>query len=395
MPDRRALVVHLITRLELGGAQQNTLFCVAHHDRALFRAALWAGAGGLLDDDARSLADADVRLFPWLVHPIRPHRDALALRRLASVLREVRPGLLHTHSSKAGILGRLAAPRRLGTRVVHTVHGWSFNDTQPAPVRRLYQVLERLAARRTDRIVCVSERDRQAGLALGIGEPGAYRIVRSGIDPFEFSPSEEGRRRVRAELGVGPGEILVGSLACLKPQKAPLDFVSAAAAAGSAEPRLRFALAGDGELRPAVEEALRATALGTRFHVLGWRRDVRDLLSAFDLFVLTSRFEGLPRAVLQAMVAGVPVVATAVGGTPEVVEDGRTGRLVAPGDPEGVARALLGLAADRDLRERTARAARARIDEEFDIRGMVRSLDRLYAELLAGPSPVGIVPERV
>ena len=383
MPDRRDLVVHLITRLELGGAQQNTLFSVAHHDRSRFRVALWAGAGGMLDDDARAIADADVRLFPWLVHPIRPDRDAIALARLSAALRRADPGVLHTHSSKAGILGRWAAPRRRGTRVVHTAHGWSFNETQSPAVRRFYVRLERAAARRTDRIVCVSEHDRQAGLALGIGRPDAYRIVRSGIDPTEFAPAPEGRRRVRAELGVGPEEILVGSLACLKPQKAPLDFVAAAAKAAAADRRLRFALAGDGELRAAVEGALAATDLGSRFRLLGWRRDVRDLLSAFDMFVLTSRFEGLPRAVLQAMVAGAPVVATAVGGTPEVVEDGKTGRLVAAGDPESAARTILDLAADPESRVRLAGNARARIDEAFDIRGMVRSLDRIYAELLS------------
>jgi glycosyltransferase involved in cell wall biosynthesis len=391
MGEPRPLVVHLITRLELGGAQQNTLYSAGHHDRSRFRVGLWAGAGGILDDEARAIADADVRLFPWLVHPIRPLRDALALVRLVAAMREAKPALLHTHSSKAGILGRAAARIARVPRVVHTVHGWSFNDTQPPLARRLYRALERTAARGTDRIVCVSEADRLEGIESGIGRPEAYRLVRSGIDPEEFAARPGAREQVRESLGIGPGAVLVGTVACLKPQKAPLDFVEAAAAALRADPRLRFVVAGDGELRGAVEARARDLGLGERFRLLGWRRDVPALLSALDLFVLTSLFEGLPRAVLQAMVAGVPVVATAVGGTPEVVRDGETGLLVPPGDPAAAAAAIVRLAGDPEGARRLAAAASMRIGEEFEIRGMVRTLDELYSELLG----VGTASERI
>lgn len=395
MVDPRPLVVHLITRLELGGAQQNTLYSAAHHDRSRFRVGLWAGEGGILDAEARAIADADVRLFPWLVHPIRPHRDALALVRLVAAMRETKPALLHTHSSKAGILGRAAARIARVPHVVHTVHGWSFNDTQPSVVVRLYRLLERAAARATDRIVCVSEADRREGIASEIGRPEAYRLVRSGIDPEEFAARPGARERVRASLGIGPGELLAGTVACLKLQKAPLDLVEAAAVALRADPRLRFVVAGDGELRGAVEARARDLGLGERFRLLGWRRDVPDLLAALDLFVLTSLFEGLPRAVLQAMVAGVPVVATAVGGTPEVVRDGETGLLVRPGDPVAAAAAIVRLAGEPETARRLAAAASKRIGEEFEIRGMVRTLDALYEDLLHAESKVGTGPERI
>jgi len=219
-------------------------------------------------------------------------------------------------------------------------------------------------------------------------------LIRSGIDPSEFAPRPPGRNRVRKELGVHADDILVGSVACLKPQKSPLDFVAAAEEAGRDNPRLRFVLAGDGELRTLVEAAARDSVLGERFRLLGWRRDIPDLLSALDVFVLTSRFEGLPRAVLQAMVAGVPVVATAVGGTPEVVENGTTGLLVAPDAPSEVARAVSLLGGDPALRHRLAAAARSRVDEQFDIRRMVRTLDDLYAELLSEITLVGTARER-
>jgi len=381
MASRRPKIVHLITRLELGGAQQNTLYCVEHHDRTRFAVGLWAGGGGILDSRARSMEDADVRILPWLVHPIDPARDALAVARLASLLRDV--DLVHTHSSKAGILGRAAARLAGVPGIVHTVHGWSFNDVQPSITRRLYIEAERAAARVTDRIVCVARFDRERGLAAGIGHPSQYRIVRSGIDPTLYVAPEGARQRLREALGAGPQDVVVGSIANFKPQKGPLDFVDAARRARSRDPRLRFFIAGDGELRPAAERAIADAGLGGVVHLLGWRDDVPELLAAMDLFVLTSLFEGLPRVVLQAMAASVPVVATDTGGVAEVILDGETGRLVPPGDPAAAAEAIVALARDGDTRRRLAASARSRLGEEFTSRRMVSDLEDLYDEVLA------------
>lgn len=383
----RKTVVHLITRLDLGGAQQNTLFSVAHHDRVRFDVRLVAGSGGLLDPDARAIPDAGIHLVPWLAHPIDPPRDAAALLRLVALFRRWRVDLVHTHSSKAGILGRLAAVIAGVPRIVHTVHGWSFNPTQPPAVRRLYAALERAAATVTDRIVVVAESDRTKGLESGIGSPGRYRLLRSGIEPEVFEAGGAGREATRARLGFGPAERVVGTVACLKPQKAPLDFVRMAEAAFRRDPSLRFIIAGDGELRPEVEREIAARGLTGVVRLLGWRRDVPELLHAMDAFVLTSLFEGLPRSVLQAMAAGTPVVATAADGTTEVVADRWTGRLAPPGRPEAIAEALLETLHDPAAAASRARRARERIDAEFDIRGMVRALDALYLELLDPEAP--------
>lgn len=385
MPPRRARIVHLITRLELGGAQQNTLYCVEHHDRARFSVSLWAGQGGMLDDVALAIPDADVRIVPWIVHPIAPLRDAGAVLRLAAGLREV--DLLHTHSSKAGILGRAAARLAGVPGVVHTVHGWSFNDAQAPATRRAYLEAERAAARVTDRIVCVSHADRDRGLASGIGHPSQYRILRSGIDPRAYAAQRDGRERVRRAIGATPEDLVVGSLANLKPQKAPLDFVEAARIARSRDPRLRFFIAGDGPMRAEVEAAVARAGLQGAFTLLGWRDDVPDLLAGMDVFLLTSLFEGLPRAVLQAMAAAVPVVATHTGGVEDVIVDGVTGRLVPPGDPGAAAEAIVSLAADAALRMRFARSAASRLNEEFDIRRLVSDLEDLYDDVLARARP--------
>lgn len=372
-------IAHVITRLDLGGAQQNTLYCVEHHDRSAFKVHLAAGPGGQLDQQALAIADADVCLMPILKHPIRPHADLAAVAALAGWLRRHGVALVHTHSSKAGILGRLAAHRVRTPAAVHTVHGWSFNTTQPALVRALYVWLERWAARMTDRIVVVAEANIRQGLAAGVGRPDQYRVVHSGIDVAAFAAAP--RRQVIERRS---GELHVGAVACLKPQKDPLTLVRAARRVLDLEPRARFFIAGDGALRPRVEELAAQLGLGDRLVLLGWVEDVHAFLHDLDVFVLTSRFEGLPRAVLQAMAAGVPVIATAVDGVPEVISDGETGRLVAPGDHRAVAEAVLELLADPALRVGLAGAAHARLRGSFEISTMLVELEALYLELLRG-----------
>jgi len=376
-------VLHLITRLDLGGAQQNTLACVERHDRERFEVALLAGSGGELDDQALAIPDARVDLVPWLRHPIAPLHDLAAVPRLALTLRRLRVDVVHTHSSKAGILGRVGAWLAGVPCIVHTVHGWSFNDEQSLAARSLYVALERLAARLTDRLLVVSESDRRRGTTLRIGKPDRYRVVRSGIDASLYRAPSRPRELVRRELGFGPDDVVVGTLACLKPQKAPLDFVEAARLARARDPRLRFFIAGDGPERKAVEARIAAAGLPDHVKLLGWRRDAADLLHAMDLFLLTSRFEGLPRAVLQAMAAGVAVIATEVDGIPEVVREGETGVLVPPARPEIAARRVVELGADPVLRARLAACARARLGAEYDLARMVRQLEREYLDLVS------------
>jgi glycosyltransferase involved in cell wall biosynthesis len=380
--DRKYKLVHVITRLDLGGAQQNTLFCVRHHDRERFDVELVAGQGGVLDDEARAIPDAGVHIVPYLEHAISPWKDLAALFRLRSYFRSRGVDLVHTHSSKAGIVGRLAAFLAGVPVVIHTAHGWSFNRTQSSRVRRGFAMLERMAAPITDRLIMVSRANLEEGLALRVGRARQYAVLRSGIDAAEFRVVGRGRDTVRAELGCEPHHVLVGTVACFKPQKGPLDFVRAAAAAYARCDRLRFVMAGDGELRGEVETLVGKLGLGGVIRVLGWRRDVADLLHAMDVFLLTSRFEGLPRVVLQAMAAGVPVVATAVDGTPEVVRDGRSGLLVPPESPATAADRVLELVEDADLRRRCVDGARRSLGEAFDIHRMVRDLERIYISLL-------------
>jgi len=392
----RLRVVHVITKLELGGAQQNTLHTLAHLDPRRFDGALVAGTEGLLVPEALAAAREgryEVRLLPQLVREVRPARDLTALAALVRLLRAAlararaaagggRPRLLvHTHSSKAGILGRAAARIAGVPVVVHSVHGFPFHPRQRPAVRRLYVALERLAARWTTHFVAVAQADVEEGVALGIFPRERVTLVRSGIDIGRFSGAGLDREAKRRELGVPPGAPLAGMIGNFKPQKNPVDFVRVAALVGARVPSAHFLLAGDGVLRTRVVAAARASGLGDRLHLVGWRRDVEEIMPCLDVLVLTSLWEGLPRVFPQAMAAGRPVVAYRVDGAPEAVEDGVTGYLVVPGDREGAAARVAELLLDPERAGRMGEAGRARVGE-FDAGRMVRQQEELYERLL-------------
>ena len=383
-------VCHIITKLELGGAQQNTLYTVAHLDPARFDADLVTGTDGILLSDLKA-SGVRAHLLSSLGRQVSPWRDLVALRDLVVLLRRERPNIVHTHSSKAGILGRWAATLAGVSRIVHSIHGYGFHDQQPILQREMFAALERVTGRfATSAFIGVSQANIDKGIDLGIVPAGRVTLIRSGVKLSDFSPKTLGDSGSASDR-----PLTVGMVACLKPQKAPLDFVRVASrvlglvrGAGATDPRradlpVRFVLAGDGELRPEVEAMIRAEGLAASVSLVGWRRDVPSLMREFDLLLHTSRWEGLPRVFPEAMATGLPIVATRVDGAPEAIEDGVTGFLVPAGDIEGLAQRTLHLLEDHGLRRRMGEAARGRVGP-WDIDQMVRRQERLYESLMAG-----------
>ncbi|HKY32176.1 MAG TPA: glycosyltransferase family 4 protein [Candidatus Polarisedimenticolia bacterium] len=374
-------VCHVITQLELGGAQKVALHTASHLDRSRFAAEVAAGPGGMLDEDARSLG------IPF--HTVRSLRrevslagDMAALAELTRLLRRLRPDIVHTHSSKAGILGRWAAMLAGVPHTVHSIHGYGFHPGQ-APARRwLFVSLERLTGRHaTSVFVTVSRANLQAGLDLELFPPPRAALIHYGVRLGDFRPADRN--------GAAGRPLVVGMIGCLKPQKAPLDFVAVAARvlkAPDAPAGARFVLVGDGVLRPDVERAIALEGLQERVILAGWRRDIPELLRGFDLLLHTSRWEGLPIAFLEAMATGLPIVATRVDGAPDAVEDGVTGYLLDSGDVEGLARRTAELLRDGALR-RSMGAEALRRSAAWDIDGMVGRQERLYEALVReGPA---------
>ena len=384
-------VVHVITKLELGGAQENTLYTLGHLDRSRFSGLLLTNPEGLLVADAVGDARYETRFVPSLVREVRPHRDAAALAELVAALRRemraaragggARRVIVHTHSSKAGILGRAAARLAGVPAVIHSIHGYGFHPRQRPAVRRLYVRLERLAARWTTHFIAVAQADIEEGVALGLFPRERATLIRSGIDIAAYAGAGVDRAATARELGFDPAQPLVGMVACLKPQKNPVDFVRVAGVVAGAVPTAQFLLAGDGVLRPAVEAEARRLGLGGRFRLLGWRRDVPRILPCLDVLVLTSLWEGLPRVFPQAMAAGRPIVAYRVDGAPEAVAEGVNGCLVDPGDVAGAAARIVELLKDPARAQRMGAAGRERV-AEFDADLMVRRQEELYERLV-------------
>jgi glycosyltransferase involved in cell wall biosynthesis len=381
----RVRVLHAITRLIVGGAQENTMLTAALLDPARYAVEIVSGPqtgpeGSLIPEvRARGIR---LTILPSLVRQVNPLRDAVALVALVRLVRRGRYDIVHTHSSKAGILGRWAARLAGVPIIVHTVHGWGHHDRQHPLVRRAYILLERITHRITDRLIVVSPRNTERGLADGIATPEKYVTIRSGIELDRFRLPSRPPEVVRAELGVPLESLVVGTVTRLSPQKAPLDFVAAAAQVAAQRQDVHFVIVGDGPLRAEVEAQLTALGLTGRVHLTGLRRDVPDLLHSFDIFVLTSLWEGLPRVLPQAMAAGLPVVTTAVDGTVEAVTDGLNGFLTPPGAPAAVASAVLCLLDDAALRGKMGQAGQTRV-EEFGGYKMIQDIAALYEALLA------------
>lgn len=383
-------IVHVITRLILGGAQENTLLTVdgLHHTHGDDVTLITGPAEGPEGDlfaraEARGLK---VELMPELVRAIRPGTDWAAYRALRRSIRRLRPEVVHTHSSKAGIVGRAAAWDERVPAVVHTIHGLPFGPSESAVRNRLYVALERWAARRCHAIVGVCDAMAEQALAAGVGRPGQYSTVYSGMDVDAFLHPARPREEVRRELGLAPGEVAFATVARLFERKGHDDILAAAPAVLAADPRVRFVFIGDGILRDRLKADAGRLGVGhaVRFTGLVPPDAIPSLLSAMDAVVHPSLREGLARVLPQALLTGRPAISYDVDGAREVVTP-ETGVLLPPRDIPGLTGAILRLAGDATLRDRMGRAGRERYADRFRAETMVRQLRLLYERLLLDP----------
>ena len=377
-------VIHVITKLELGGAQQNTLDTCSLLDRRRFRVALLAGSSGLLCSDAARIPGIDFRIVPSLTRPIRPVQDYHAYRSLRDHIMQIAeengPPIVHTHSSKGGILGRLAAKAAGVKDVVHTIHGFGHPACSNPAMRQLALQAERHVSRHTRCFVAVSNANLEQGRSLNLFRHSRVELIRSGFELDPFRAAGVTRDEARRRLGFEPDTPLIGTVACFKPQKDLQTFVQAARAVRSAVPDARFLIVGDGDGRPDLEKMIDGAGMKPAIKLLGWRRDIPEILPALDVFALTSRWEGLPRSMVQAMACLIPVVATSVDGVLDLVTHMETGLLANPGDHIGLARGISDLIRDEGLRQRLATNAAPLVDE-FDLPIMIEKIEALYDSL--------------
>jgi glycosyltransferase involved in cell wall biosynthesis len=373
-------LLYIITKLELGGAQKQLLNLIRHLDKERFNVSLFTAQEGRLVADASSIAGLTLNRSRYLERRINPFKDFLALIEIFLFIKKNKIDIVHTHSSKAGILGRLAARLAKARTVVHTVHGWSFNNWQSSLKRNLFIWLERIAAGFTDKIIVVSRRDMDIGLKNRIATASKYTIIRYGLDYNEFVITEDG---IKEELRISPDSLVVTMVSCLKPQKNPRDFIRIASLVTKELSNVKFLLVGDGILRASVEDLIDRFKLRQKVNLLGWRTDIPRILSITDVLILTSLWEGLPIVVLEAMASSKPVIATDTGGVTEVIREADTGFLARPGDVNTMSEKLAVLLRDRSLRQTIGRKAKDSLGPDFSAGNTFDNTQELYVSLVA------------
>ena len=379
-------VTHIITRLIVGGAQENTIATVLGLRRmsgveVRLISGPTIGPEGSLEPDAEKIPGLLTHI-PELVRPVHPWKDRLALRKLEEVLREQKPDIVHTHSGKAGILGRLAARRAGVPVVIHTIHGPSFGNFQNAAANFVFCAAEKYAARATTHFIVVADAMKAQYLAAGIGKPEQYTKIFSGfaLAPFIAAKNDP---ELRSRLGIAPEDLVVGKIARLFKLKGHDDLFTVAPELVRQNRKIKFLLVGDGEWRARFEALAKSLGLEGHFIFAGLvpPAEVPRHVGVMDALVHLSLREGLPRALPQALAAGKPVVAYDCDGAGEVCLDEETGFLVKPGDLTGLKNRVLQLARDSALRAKLGKSGADFVRENFAIETMVDSIYNLYLKL--------------
>lgn len=382
---KKIKVLQIITRLIVGGAQEHVMYLCDLLDKKRFQVKLISGpqtgSEGELITEVRK-RNIDLMILPELVREINPAKDFLALVKLTKYIRKENFDIVHTNTSKAGILGRFAAKLAGSPVIIHTLHGWAFHNHMSKEKRNLYITMEKWAEKFTHKLITVSELDINKGLAEGIGTKSKYVTIHSGIDLNIFNPSSLDRENKKREWNIDPSDRVVGSVTRLSEQKAPTDFVRMANEVLKHNPNVSFLLVGDGPLKDEIQDLIDHFKISNKVIMTGVRHDIPELLTLMDIFVLPSLWEGLPRVFPQAMAMGLPIVATDVNGAPEAIKHSVNGFLVPPKDFAALAQRTLQLTEDSELARKMGEAGRKMVYPNFCIREMVRRTEQLYLNIL-------------
>ncbi len=378
-------IVHIITRLIIGGAQENTLLsCEGQHARGhevtLITGPAIGPEGSLLP---RAQAGGyRVIVVDQMRRAIRPGMDRVTYRRLVELIRELKPDVVHTHSSKAGILGRWAASKAKAPVVVHTIHGLAFTASTSRVANYAYRVLERRAAPLTTKIVCVADAMRDQSLAARIGTPDQYVTVYSGMETATFLNPSVPPQAARQGLALRDDHVVVGTIARLFHLKGHDDLLDLAPGLCQRHPNLRFLWVGDGLLRGTFEDRIRAMGLMDRFILTGLvpPEKIPELTGAMDILVHPSRREGLARAIVQGQLSGAPAIAYDIDGNREGLIDQETGYIVRPFDRSALGEKISLLIDDAEKRRAMGSRGREFALARFDAKVMVEALERVYRE---------------
>jgi glycosyltransferase involved in cell wall biosynthesis len=392
MPSSEQKILHIITRLDMGGSAQNTLLTCLNLSRK-FEMVLVCGLSqeSNMTDSEREVVEAQlekarangVRIITVssLVRRVSPANDIRTLYDLVRIIKTAKPNVVHTHTSKAGILGRLAARIVRVPLIVHTAHGHVFFGHFGPVLSRIFLWIERMFAPLTDRVVALTPGERKDYIDLNLYPREKIAKIHSGVDVEKFKQVPVGAVEKKRSLGLEPKGLMVGFVGWLMPIKGPMHLLKAMENVWRDHDDAGLVFIGKGELDVDLRaEALKIGANG-RVNFLGWRGDIDEIMPIFDIFVLPSLNEGMGRVLVEAMAAGKPIVASNVGGIPDLVQHGHNGLLVPPGDDQALAAAIRQLINDPAKAKMMGQRGRERC-HQFSLAAMIEKIDALYMELL-------------
>jgi len=390
-------ITHIITRLDMGGSAQNTLITALNHNPQRYSVCLIKGStheSAMTAEETqlinRQLATAKkqgikVVDLPALVRRISPFNDIKSFVSIFRVLRKSKPDIVHTHTSKAGILGRLTAWMARVPIIIHTPHGHVFYGHFGRLLSRIFLQMEKLLGRITHHQIALTPEECNDYFSLRVSQPSNTSVIHSGIDLHRFIEGAKQRTRKRKELGIPPDSLLVGYVGWLIPIKGVTYLVSAMEKVAEKHPKSLLVLVGKGDDKGEEEiklkEQVERAGLTSKVLFLGWRPDVDEIMGCFDIFVLPSLNEGMGRVLVEAMAAGLPIVASRAGGIPDLVKDGQNGLLVPPEDASALEKAISVLLEDKAQRKRMGEAGK-KMCRPYSAEAMVEQIDNLYLNLL-------------
>lgn len=385
-------IVHIITRLDRGGSAQNTLLTCLGLDKKKYKILLIHGLSlesqmtekekqCVAEDVQRAKVDGvNVIPLPSLVRRLNPFRDFWAFLSIWGILAKEKPNIVHTHSSKAGMLGRWAARLAGVPMIVHTPHGHVFYGHFGKLTSRFFLLLEKITSSITDITIALTETERNDYISFSVCPPEKIVTIHSGVDTEQYDTARLDIKDKKRSLGLDPERPVVGTVGWLLPIKGPMYLLKAMVRIWKSRPEVELVFVGKGELEEELQaEALRC-GVSEKVNFLGWRDDVSEIMQILDIFVLPSLNEGMGRVLVEAMAAGKPVVASRAGGIVDLVKDGKNGLLFAPGNVDALYNSLKSLLIDEKMRYEMGKKARA-MAPRFSVERMLEKIDALYSSL--------------
>ncbi len=372
----KAKILYVVTAGGWGGAPRHVLQLMEYMVKAGYAVGLVSGPEPKLMRGAGALG-VEIFVNRHFVRPIRLVNDLKAVMPVIMAVKSFEPDLIHAHSTKAGYAARIAGAM-FQKPTIFTAHGWAFTEGKSTFQRCSFAFAEKLAAAVTRKIICVSSYDLELALRCKVAPQNKLRLIYNGVDPDAFLNAGTGALDMAGVATGMKGDPIVAFVGRLAPPKDVETLLQSLKKVRSC----KAIIVGDGPLRSSIKRSIYSLGLSNRVFLLGERNDVPSILASSDVFVLPSNWEGLPYTVIEAMMAGLPVVATSVGGVPELVEDGVTGFLVPRSDPEALAEALQRLIDDPELRERMGKAGRQKAMCEFTLDRMLRETEKVYEKVL-------------